>query len=191
MHWGKDKQQVRKTTNEQLERAKSCLMMLWSAKQISIKSSCKLQVSHQINTYMHMGRGRNVGSMKERKLWPSTPDAYCGNSRVHLRTIVNIFILVKRQEFCKYLPERRNRFCSHWFRIASACLGRTSFNQTKESSCFCGLSTFDLSAQIASEVFKLVLIKTTTSWWARSPTWGPQRSCSLIQTTGQTSKDTG
>lgn len=115
-----------------------------------------------------MGRSGSADSMKKRKLRPSTSDTFCGNSWVHHGTAVNIFILVKRQEFWKYLPERRNRFCGHWFRITSACLGRTSSNQRKESSCFCGLSTFDLFAEIASEVAKLVLVKMTISWWART-----------------------
>lgn len=63
---------------------------------------------------------------------------------------------------------RRNRFCSHWFRITSACLEGTSFTQGKESSCFRGLSTFDLSAEIASEVIKSVLVKMTVSWWVQT-----------------------
>lgn len=115
-----------------------------------------------------MGRGGRADGMEERKLRPSTSDTYCGNSWVHHGTVVNIFILVKRQEFWKHLPERGNRLCSHWFRITSACLGGTPFNQRKESSCFCGLSTFDLSAQIASEVVKLVLVKMMISWWAQT-----------------------
>lgn len=85
---------------------------------------------------------------------------------VHHGTVVNTSVLANSLE---------NIFQKGGTDFAATHLGshhhawkRASFNLMKESSCFCGLSIFDLSAQIDNEVVKLVLVKMTISWWAQT-----------------------
>lgn len=114
-----------------------------------------------------MGRGRSADSMEERQPEPSTPDTYCGNS-VHHRTVVNISVQVNRQSFENIFQKRGTDFTATSLALKQHDWKRTSFNLMKESSCFCGLSIFDLSTQIDNEVVKLVLVKMTISWWAQT-----------------------
>lgn len=163
--------------------SESCLMMLCSAKQISSKSPCKQQFSPLPSKICACRwEGAGVQTAWKKGSWSQALQTVIVETLSPPRDSSQHFYSgYQTESFESIFQKGGTDFAATTLSSHQHAWKRTSFNLTKESSCFCGLSIFDLSTQIDNEVVKLVLVKMTISWWAQTAHLRPTKTTKVLQ----------